>query len=159
MPRRARAGWAGFHRPWRLSFLVVGATGAGQPSAKAYSRVIAAVSCAVQGQVAANSRSRSRLGSQAQARPSGASICIQASSSQAIATSSHQIWFWLSYAGAGFRARCSAPPAIGQPRRRALAQPGDPQRSASSKAPACDTRPFPSADTVILDRHAVFCTG
>jgi hypothetical protein len=31
--------------------------------------------------------------------------------------------------------------------------------SASSKAPACDTSPFPSADTVILGRHAVFCTG
>jgi len=43
---------------------------------------------------AENSRSRSRLGSQARAGPSRARSCIQAVTSQAIATSSHQIWFW-----------------------------------------------------------------
>jgi hypothetical protein len=41
---------------------------------------------------AENSRSRSRLGSQARAGPARASIAIQAVSSQAMATSSHQIW-------------------------------------------------------------------
>jgi hypothetical protein len=46
------------------------------------------------GPAAEKRRSRSRLGSQARAGPSRAGICIQAVSSQAIATSSHQTWFW-----------------------------------------------------------------
>ena len=41
-----------------------------------------------------NRRSRSRLGSQGRAGPSRVSICIQAVSSLAMATSSHQIWIW-----------------------------------------------------------------
>ena len=36
------------------------------------------------------------LGSQRQAGPSGASICIQTSSSQARVMISHKIWFWTS---------------------------------------------------------------
>jgi hypothetical protein len=40
------------------------------------------------------------LASQRRAVPSRASICIQARSSQARATSSHQIWFW---AGGGLK--------------------------------------------------------
>jgi hypothetical protein len=49
---------------------------------------------------------RRRLGSQPRAAPSRASICIQASSSLAMATSSHQSWFWSSRAAAGYAARC-----------------------------------------------------
>ena len=41
-------------------------------------------------------RIRIRLGSQRQAGPSGASICIQTSSSQARVMISHKIWFWTS---------------------------------------------------------------
>jgi hypothetical protein len=69
-------------------------------------RVIAVVICAVQGQLAARRsrrlrpprtrrpaqvkiRSRSRFGSHVRAGPSRASICIQASSQQAMATISH----------------------------------------------------------------------
>jgi hypothetical protein len=40
-------------------------------------------------------RSRSRRGSQRRAGPGRASIAVQASSSQASATISHQIWFWV----------------------------------------------------------------
>jgi acyl carrier protein len=43
---------------------------------------------------AVNRRSRRRLGSHARAGPSRASIVIQAVSSHAMATSSHQTWFW-----------------------------------------------------------------
>lgn len=71
--------------------------------------MIAAVSCLAQGQVAARrsrrrrpprtsrpaaENSRSRLGSQVRAAPSRASSWIQAGSSLAMATSSHQSWFW-----------------------------------------------------------------
>jgi hypothetical protein len=42
----------------------------------------------------ANRRRRSRLGSQRRALPVRASICVQASNSQARATISHQTWFW-----------------------------------------------------------------
>jgi hypothetical protein len=95
----------------RVSFLVAGMVPAGQPGARACSRVIAAVISAVQSQLAARRsrrrrpprtmrpaqvkiRSRSRLGSQRRASPGTASICIQASSSHASATISHHSWFW-----------------------------------------------------------------
>jgi hypothetical protein len=101
----------GFHGPAGVSFLIAGMVAAGQPGARAWRRVMAVVICAVQGQVAArrsrrrrpprttrpaqvNRRSRSRLGSHRRASPVRASICVQASRSQASATISHHTWFW-----------------------------------------------------------------
>ena len=115
MPGRAwlpgcRAGGRGSTGPGGFSFLVAGMIPAGQPDGRAWSRLIAAVISRVQGQRSASRsrrrrpprtsrpatakiRSRSRLGSQRRAGPARASICVQASRSQASATISHQSWF------------------------------------------------------------------
>jgi hypothetical protein len=109
----------------QVSFLVAGMVLSGQPEGRACRWVIAAVSWVAQGQVAAKRSRRPRhLGPgarrrrtgaaaavsvpQVRAGPSRASICIQAVSSQAIATSSHQIWFWLCV--------CTRPPSTLRPR-------------------------------------------
>ena len=54
-----------------------------------------------------NRRSRSRFGSQRRAVPVRASICVQASSSQARATISHQSWFWAKPFSGRFRSPVS----------------------------------------------------
>ena len=55
-----RAGWAGFHGSWLAPFLLQGVVSAGQPCARACSRLIAVVIWAAHGQQAAR-RSRRRL--------------------------------------------------------------------------------------------------
>ena len=98
--------------PWALvvspSWSHAGMIPAGQPDGRACSRLIAAVIWRAQGQYSASRcrrrgpprarrpakmRRRSRLGSQRRAGPVRASIWVQASSSQAGATISHQTWF------------------------------------------------------------------
>lgn len=97
--------------PWALlvSSWSYGCSLAGQLGASACRRAYAAVVSPAQGKFAARrsrrrrpprtirpaqvkSRSRTRFGSQRRAVPGKASICIQASSSHASATISHQIW-------------------------------------------------------------------
>ena len=108
-----RAGWAGFHGPVEFLSWSVGRFGAGQGGAgRACRRVIGGGDLVAQGHRAARRRrslrpprtrrpatekrrSRRRLGSQRRAGGrAGRASAVQAVSSQARATISHQIWFW-----------------------------------------------------------------
>jgi hypothetical protein len=130
--------WAGFHGPWCS---LPGRSGvlAGYPDGSACRRVMAAVISQAQGQrsasrsrrrrpprvsrpAAENRPSRRRFGSQRRAFPVRASSCVQARSSLARATISHQSWFWAKPFSGRFRSpvslaqrmRSSHPPAARQ---------------------------------------------